>query len=209
MFDRPVFIVSPPRSGSTLLFETLARAPDLYTIGDESHQLIEGLPQLNPQSRAVRIKSTDRRTTQRPPWPTRCDAASSRRSGTATAGVRLPGTAVRMLEKTPKNSLRVPFLAQVFPEARFIYLYRDPRQVLSSMIEAWQIGPVSAPIRSSPGWTGPAWSLLLVPAGARSSDGPPHETVAAQWAYCDTTPDRRSPARCRPIGGRSRATTPW
>ena len=47
-----------------------------------------------------------------------------------------------MLEKTPKNSLRVPFLARVFPEARFIYLYRDPRQVLSSMIEAWTIGPL-------------------------------------------------------------------
>jgi hypothetical protein len=50
VFDRPVFIVSPPRSGSTLLFETLAGAPDLFTIGDESHQLIEGLQQLNPAS---------------------------------------------------------------------------------------------------------------------------------------------------------------
>ena len=51
LFDRPVFIVSPPRSGSTMLFETLARAPRLFTIGDESHQLIEGLPQLAPESR--------------------------------------------------------------------------------------------------------------------------------------------------------------
>jgi hypothetical protein len=32
-FDRPVFVVCPPRSGSTLLFETLAQAPDLYTVG--------------------------------------------------------------------------------------------------------------------------------------------------------------------------------
>src|SRR5690606_36855978 len=38
-FDRPVFIVSPPRSGSTLLFETLAAAPGVFTIGDESHGL--------------------------------------------------------------------------------------------------------------------------------------------------------------------------
>ncbi|MGA9827371.1 MAG: aspartyl/asparaginyl beta-hydroxylase domain-containing protein, partial [Rhodanobacteraceae bacterium] len=43
-FDRPVFIVSPPRSGSTLLFETLARAPDLYTVGGESHGRMEKLP---------------------------------------------------------------------------------------------------------------------------------------------------------------------
>lgn len=53
-----------------------------------------------------------------------------------------PGSAarIRMLEKTPKNALRVPFLATVFPEARFLYLHRDPRQVLSSMMEAWLSG---------------------------------------------------------------------
>ncbi len=51
VFDRPLFIVSPPRSGSTLLFETLSGAPDVYTIGDESHQLIEGVPGLAPSQR--------------------------------------------------------------------------------------------------------------------------------------------------------------
>lgn len=48
VFDRPVFIVSSPRSGSTLLFETLAQAGGLYTIGQESHALIEGMAALNP-----------------------------------------------------------------------------------------------------------------------------------------------------------------
>ena len=33
-----------------------------------------------------------------------------------------------MLEKTPKNSLRVPFLNAVFPQALFVYLYREPRE---------------------------------------------------------------------------------
>jgi hypothetical protein len=42
-FDRPIFIVNPPRSGSSLLFETLAQAKDVYTIGGESHGLIEGV----------------------------------------------------------------------------------------------------------------------------------------------------------------------
>ena len=51
VFDRPVFIVSPPRTGSTFLFETLAQAPSVFTIGDESHQLIEGVPGLAPESR--------------------------------------------------------------------------------------------------------------------------------------------------------------
>jgi hypothetical protein len=50
-FDRPVFIVSTPRSGSTLLFETLAQAPSLFTVGDESHGLIERIRALSPAGR--------------------------------------------------------------------------------------------------------------------------------------------------------------
>jgi hypothetical protein len=34
--------------------------------------------------------------------------------------------AVRLLEKTPKNALRLPFLNALFPDAYYIYLYRDP-----------------------------------------------------------------------------------
>jgi hypothetical protein len=49
---RPIFVVSTPRSGSTLLFETLARSPDLWTIGGESHALIEGIDKLDPSRRA-------------------------------------------------------------------------------------------------------------------------------------------------------------
>ena len=87
---------------------------------------------------------------------------------------------VRMLEKTPKNALRVPFLARVFPEARFIYLHRDPRPVLASMIEAWQSGRFRT-YPNLPGWTGLPWSLLLVP-GWRDLVGQSlQQIVAAQW----------------------------
>src|SRR4030095_3296846 len=75
------------------------------------------------------------------------------------------GQPVRMLEETPKNSLRVPFLARVLPQARFIYLYRDPRQVLSSMIEAWTTGRFRT-YPQLPGWNAPSWARPLVPGGA-------------------------------------------
>src|SRR5207248_425512 len=51
IFDRPVIIVAAPRSGSTLLFETLAGSPDFFTVGGESHEVIEGIPALRPHSR--------------------------------------------------------------------------------------------------------------------------------------------------------------
>ena len=112
-----------------------------------------------------------------------------------------------MLEKTPKNSLRVPFLARVFPEARFIYLYRDPRQVLSSMIEAWASGRFRT-YPQLPGWTGPAWSLLLVPGWRELIGRPLHEIVAAQWRTA-TRLLIDDLERCRPSAGRLRATTRW
>jgi hypothetical protein len=179
LFDRPVFIVSPPRSGSTLLFETLARAPRLFTIGDESHQLIEGVPQLSPESRGFdsnRLLAEDATPAIAELLRHRFYQALRDREGQRPPS----GQQVRMLEKTPKNSLRVPFLARVFPEARFIYLYRDPRQVLSSMIEAWTTGRFRT-YPQLPGWAGTAWSLLLVPGWRELIGRPLHEVVAAQW----------------------------
>ncbi|MCE3285075.1 MAG: hypothetical protein K0R70_1331 [Steroidobacteraceae bacterium] len=100
------------------------------------------------------------------------------REGRPPPAARLP---LRLLEKTPKNSLRVPFLARAFPEARFLYLHRDPREVLSSMIEAWE----SERFRTYPhlpGWSGPAWSMVLVPGWRELVGRPLHEIVAHQWA---------------------------
>ena len=91
-----------------------------------------------------------------------------------------PGAAVRLLEKTPKNALRVPFLAAAFPEARFIFLFRDPRENLASMIEAWGSGRfVTYP--HLPGWQGPPWSLLLIPGWQALSGRGLAEIAAAQW----------------------------
>src|SRR5579859_7897477 len=51
VFDRPIFIVSSPRSGSSLLFETLTKARGLVTVGGESHGLMESIPAISPAPR--------------------------------------------------------------------------------------------------------------------------------------------------------------
>ncbi|THD09065.1 sulfotransferase [Rhodanobacter lindaniclasticus] len=177
-FDRPVFVVSSPRSGSTLLFETLAQAPGLTTIGRESHALIEGMPALNAGMRGFesnRLTAVDATPAVTGELRQRLLAELRDREGRPPA--QRP---IRAMEKTPKNALRVPFLAQVFPEAHFVYLYRDPRQTLSSMIEAWQSGNFRT-YHDLPGWQGLPWSLLLVPDWRELNGRPLPEIVAAQW----------------------------
>jgi hypothetical protein len=184
VLDRPIVILSAPRAGSTLLFETLAQAAGVYTIGGESHQLIESIAALRPGRGIV---SSNRLT--------RKDATSAivaelrqrfagrihdRNGQPPPAGAR-----VRLLEKTPKNALRVPFLLEVFPDAQFIFLQREPRANLSSMMQAWRAkGWVT--YRQLPGWPGP-WSLLLPPGYERLQGRPLEEVVAFQWRVANET----------------------
>lgn len=177
-FQRPVFIISPPRSGSTLLFETLAKAPGLFTTGRESHALIEGTSGLSAAALGYASNRLDAHAaTPEITAELRQRFLAELRDRDGQAPQRIP---VCMMEKTPKNALRIPFLAKIFPEARFVYLYRDPRETLSSMIEAWESGRFRT-YRKLPDWVGLPWSLLLVPGWRDLIGRPLGEIVAAQW----------------------------
>ena len=184
VLERPIVILSAPRAGSTLLFETLAQAAGVYTIGGESHQLIESIAALRPGrgvARSNRLTRSDATTAIVAELRQRFAGRIHDRDGKAPGS----GAHVRLLEKTPKNALRVPFLLEVFPDAQFIFLHRDPRANLSSMIQAWRAkGWVT--YRQLPGWPGP-WSLLLPPGYERLQGRPLEEVVAFQWRVANQT----------------------
>ena len=181
--ERPIIIVSPPRSGSSLLFETMARSPQLYTIGGESHGIIEGIRGLHPRARdwdSNRLPSAA--ATPEVAAKLRAEFASRLRDAD---GAPPSAPSVRLLEKTPKNALRVPFLAEAFRDATFVYLYRDPRETVSSMLDAWRSGKfVTYP--DLPGWDGPKWSLLLTPGWRELKGKSLAEIVTTQWATTTT-----------------------
>jgi len=180
--ERPVFVVCAPRSGSTLFFETLSKSPSLWTVGGESHSVIEGIPGLHPASRrhhSNRLTAAD----ATPELVEELEARFARqlrdRDGRAPAA---QARGLRLLEKTPKNALRVPFLAAAFPDATFVYLYRDIRDTISSMLDAWRSGRF-ATYPALPGWPEePRWSLLLTPGWRELAHRPLPEIVAAQWS---------------------------
>jgi Sulfotransferase family/Aspartyl/Asparaginyl beta-hydroxylase len=177
-FRRPVFIVAAPRSGSTLLFETLATSRGLATVGGEAHWLVEDFDELRVGAPGVDSNrlSADRFSVE---LARRMHEMLATRLRDSSGRAVTPFEAHRLLEKTPKNALRIPLFNRVFPDAQFVFLWRDPRENLSSILEAWRSG-LWQTYRELEGFEGP-WSLLLPP-GWRHLSGRPLEDIAAfQW----------------------------
>ena len=153
----------------------------MWSIGEESHAIIEDLAGLDPTDGRV---ASNRLTAEHADEET----ASIIRAGFIASamdanGVRLlarPSSALpkvlRFLEKTPKNTLRVPFLRTVWPDARFVMLVRDPHAAIGSMLEAWESNRFVTYERL-PGLEGP-WSMLLPEGYAQVA-----ETSAARAAF--------------------------
>ncbi len=174
---RPIFIVAAPRSGSTLLFETLAASSSLHTLGGEAHWLIERLPALRPGAPGV---ESNRLTATHATAEIAAQIVSGALDQLRDSQGQPPaGDQVRLLEKTPKNALRIPFLNAIFPDAGFVFLWRDPRENVSSIIEAWRSGNWVT-YRELPGWEG-SWSMLLPPGWQRLQGKPIEEIAAYQW----------------------------
>ena len=178
---RPLIILCAPRSGSTLLFERLAScSPDWFTVGNESHRQIEGIAVLNPQLRGFDsnvLNASDATPEVIADLRARFLSGLRDRDGRPAPFGK---DQLRLLEKTPKNALRVPFLRSVFPDARFLYLWREPEESLASLIEGWQSGQFLT-YADLPDWPGPKWSYLLVPGWRDLAGRPLPEIVAAQW----------------------------
>lgn len=186
-FDRPVFIVSAPRSGSTLLFETLSRFPELWTIGMESHEVVEGIPALHPAAHGYGsncLGAAD--ATPEAAASLRERFTRQLRDHDGQTYVSLPPgmrpAAVRFLEKTPKNALRIPFLKAAFPGARFLFLYREPCGNISSMLEGWRARRFSFYSRL-PGWPHRTWCFMLIPGWRELHSRPLVEIAARQWRF--------------------------
>mgnify|MGYP003571133756 CR=1 FL=1 len=178
-FERPVFIVAAPRSGSSWLYELMSQSTDFLSLGGEGHGHVESIPGLGVDPTSDRGNALDASDASD-------DAIGSLKANYIATMKNAAGEPVtprgpfRFLEKTPKNALRVAFLKKAFPDARFIYLHRDPQSNIASIIEAWHSGRfVTYP--QLPGRDQP-WSLLL-PQGWQAMHGKSvPETAAWQWA---------------------------
>ena len=192
-FDRPVFIVSAPRSGSTLLFTLLASTPDIWTIAAESH----GVYGLFPHLQAEDDKFTSGRLLRHHADPETCKALRmiyaamlSDMKGRSFYGeiARNRRKSIIFLEKTPRNALNIDFLLTVFPKARFIFLHRDPKENIASILEGWLTGAQTGQFvtyRNLPGWPLDYWCFILPPGWKTFAGRPLADIAAFQWKACN------------------------
>ena len=97
---------------------------------------------------------------------------------------------IRLLEKTPENCLRLPFLREILPDARFIYLTRDGRANTHSLMEGWKHfrleGGYQVPLPLHiEGYPGRTWKFTLIPGWQDLIDSPLEVVCAQQWVACN------------------------
>jgi hypothetical protein len=96
----------------------------------------------------------------------------------------------RLLEKTPENCLRAPFLLDLFPDARFIFLTRDGRHNVASLIDGWLRPDLFRGYRiparlSVPGVPPDRWAFTLIPGWRDLASASLAEICARQWTVCN------------------------
>ena len=158
----PMFIIGAPRSGTSLLYETLAQHPDVTCISKATKKA----PSSVLLTRLLMLFRRDRRPTEsRAVWSRfsrgRADSTLGREDATPRARrylhrvVRTHLTLfhkTRFLAKLLGNSFRIEFLDAIFPDALFIHIIRDGRAVAYSILRSmlkeggvyWGVKP--------PGW---------------------------------------------------------
>jgi uncharacterized protein (TIGR03032 family) len=175
---RPIFVVGPPRSGAAAVVGALARAAGVALSSGDNRSVLDDLPELHPSQRdwdSNRLTVAD----ATPEIVARVHESIRPREVNGDHPVR-------PLDGKPKNALRVPFLSAVFPDATFVYVYRDPRESLGEIASDWKSGSIVT-YPELPDWDGPPWSYLLVPGWRSLSGRPLAEIVAEQWAMATRT----------------------
>jgi uncharacterized protein (TIGR03032 family) len=81
----------------------------------------------------------------------------------------------------PRLSLRVRFLAEVLPDARFVLVVRRPVPTISSLMDAWRSGRFNS-VPDLPGWWGEPWSFPLIDGWRELIGAPPARVCSTQWS---------------------------
>lgn len=175
----PVFVVGCSRSGTTITYETLSASTHFLSFGWEIPQFWDSLH--GPLNNG---------------WESEAAGAEHARPEHRDAALRYfyqrlgPGW---VLDKTCINVMRLPYLHALFPKAKFVFIQRDGRDNISSMMDGWLhgrtdgrfelsqfFGPFPEPVAIE-GGRFCEWAFFLAPGWRNYNRASLAEVCAFQW----------------------------
>jgi Sulfotransferase family len=214
----PLLVFGAPRSGTSMLFQALSTHPDLWSLYQESQQVIETRMErtlqdhdseeltaadLSPEDARVLISRFFERTgnaerggalAARLPLIFRAKLNRLVVAGTTKAK---PST-IRLVDKNPQHSFRLPFLDKLFPDAKFIQITREPGPNIASIYRGWHEPrfrtsklPDDFPIL---GYSGSEWCFGKPPGWRDMKSRELMEICAFQWRSYNAACLRDMPA---------------
>lgn len=215
----PVFIISCPRSGSSLLFKLLSESPELWSSYRESHYFWEKfLTDKRDPIFSMYLDEKDFKESDHEALEDLYHLNTFNNEGlgeltrvlffrdklkplfNAYLGLNklmkkyiLGLEEYRVIDKTPPNVFRVKYINKLFPDAKYIFLTRDGRTNISSLIDAWlstgnlfsfkfrEFYEYNSRINIE-GYSGKVWKFLNPPGWETYLDGKSIEEICAfQW----------------------------
>ena len=224
---KPVIIIGAPRAGTTILQRALSLHNELWHLPKESHFVLEGRFQpfangfssnrvtaeavadevVGELRKAFYNKAINLNRVLWNPSPILSArgllarmVAKSFLLALGTLSKLMKPAKIRFLEKTPRNSLRVPMLDRIFPDAFYVWIKRSAPANIDSIIAGWyakdKMGPFKRERYASKGYwvpgririkgyDGKRWKFALVP-GWEELDGKSIGEVASlQYFQCN------------------------
>lgn len=156
--ERLLFVIGPPRSGSTLLMRMLAAHPEIYSraephvFGPLAHlgyfDTVEKAPYDQFQAADAMRGIVAELPRGEDDYVDACRAYVDLLYGRLLAAHG--GGSRFFLDKTPANALVLPFITRLYPRARYVVLTRHPAAVFSSFAHSFFDGDFAAAHRFNP-----------------------------------------------------------
>ncbi len=119
----PLFVVGCSRAGTTLVYFTFSEAKELGSLKRETHDFWNSFHPITQRKWETHALSQD-------------DIQPGEREAISRYFYAYTGQR-RFVDKNNQNGLSIPYLHALFPEARFIYVKRNPGDNIHSLMEGW------------------------------------------------------------------------
>ncbi len=179
---KPILVIGCPRAGTSALLDLLLRSPELGSVQSEGHILWDAYH--HPRDRGWDSDALGA-----------ADVSDRERAYIYRAVKMFAGGAFsrapRFIDKTAENCLRIPYLLELFPDARFVFLRREAAGNVNSLIEAWRARPRFVKYRLPEKLdglgelSGDRWSFALVPGWRDLRQASLEEICARQYVACN------------------------